>query len=100
MPINARCKVLVKDGNRFTFRSLCDFYNDPDRKSVTDFWADSLGLSMALGAELEPEWLEFDQNHFPHVVGDLMSGAFMHGAATAMILSGPWFDETMADNKE
>lgn len=98
MPINARCKVLVKDGNRFTFRSLCDFYDDPNRKFATSFWSEAQMIALALNAEIEQEWLEFDQDHFPHVVGDLISRGFAHGAATAMIISGPWFDETINKN--
>lgn len=100
MTINARCKVLEKDGNRFTFTSLIDFYNDPDRKSATDFWAASLGLSMALGAELEKDWLEFDQNNFTNVKGEIISNVFMHGAATAIFISGTIFDEAMAEKEE
>lgn len=83
-------------GNRFIFPMF--IYHDDDIIPLeTTFWDYSMRLHTATGIEMENDWLEFDDEKFPHFSSDIGSRGFAHGRASAYLFEGPLFDKTMKE---
>jgi len=92
-----------KDGNRFIFAGYavnCETGETAAGLSGANVVIEAMMLSVTTGLQKEEEWLEFDNDHFPHVKTDLLSRAFEHGGVEVMCFSGPQFDLAMAAHKE
>ena len=61
--------------------------------TATTFWSIGMGMNVATGINMEEGFLEFDDDNFPHVVGEVGSRGFEHGAATAYYFDGPLFED-------
>lgn len=97
--MTSRAQVFCdKRGNRFIVPSyIVDIDGDV---SGSDSILQAMTMSNALRGEvtLEKEWLYFERNLFPHVSTELISSAFLHGAATVYMFAGPIFDEIVKED--
>lgn len=84
---------LDRKGNRSIFPSLIIFSDDPNPRSEYDIECEARGITSYIDIKLEDGWLEFDEDNFPHIKGELLSPGFVHGAATSYVFAGPLFDE-------
>lgn len=80
------------DGNRYVFRNMIQWGRDDDISNLT---LNGRAMTLAMGTELklDGKYLEFEEDHLPHVKGQLTSRAFEHGYCDCMIIGGPTFDE-------
>jgi hypothetical protein len=93
----ARTQSFTDDkGNRFIFPSMIIYPDDEKSMAAHDVTLKAMTLSIALRADLDNDWLEFDPEHFPHVSTIAGHHNFMHGGATVYLFAGPEFDAALA----
>lgn len=87
-----------KKGNRMIFPSqiLWGKETDPNKYDVDTHL--STFQTMTHGVTVE-DWIEVDENVFPHVSGEVGSNIFQHGRASVYIFEGPDFDEAMKEQQ-
>jgi len=85
------------DGNRYIFRNMIQWGRDDDISGL-ELNARAMSLAMAIpDLKLEGKYLEFSEDHLPHLNGELRSNAFLHGYCDCMIIGGPAFDEAQKE---
>jgi hypothetical protein len=92
--MKARARVFRDDqGNRALFPAY--IYRGNEELPGDAFWfAERLRMRAATGLDLEPEWLEFEDQEFPHVKAPVYSRAFVV-PEDVFLFDGPKFEEAM-----
>lgn len=94
-----RVRVFERDGNRFLVSGFWYRDDDPDYFEVM---TEAMIFSVVAGCEDKIEWLELEEQSgevvpVKNVHYRLVGRQFEHGAVDIMLISGPLFDEAVAE---
>jgi hypothetical protein len=95
-----RAKVFRKDGNRFLVPGYWYEEDDPDA-SPSSLSLSAMMFAVVCKLDVDKDWLELEATggvaDLPNAPYRIVGPQFEHGAVDVLLISGPLFDEVLAE---